>query len=64
MYLTAFLTEELGRLTRQEHLEAATRSRLAHLADEGRDGRGMAGSLVDRVVLAFRPAAQPCTQSC
>jgi hypothetical protein len=64
MYLTAYLTEELGRITRQEHMDAANRSRLARLVDESRGGRGIAGSLVDRLVLAFRPAPQPCTQSC
>jgi hypothetical protein len=64
MYLTAFLTEELGQINRQEHMAAATRSRLARLVDHGRHERGNAGSVVDRLVLAFRPTPQPCTQSC
>jgi hypothetical protein len=67
MYLTAFLAEELGRIAQDDRLAAADKSRLARLAAcsrPERPERPAAASLLDRVVLAFRPEPASCAQPC
>jgi hypothetical protein len=60
MYLTAFLAEELGRIAQADRDAQAAQSRLARLADCGRQCREASASLFNRLVLAFRPAPTTC----